>query len=97
MTLLQVRGRGLKSHVKQPHLQPKCQRVVGMQKKKIPNLIKGDWLAVSRLLASAQYISSGMDCSGVQELYLRQSFTYASELNDGRGVQDHHKSNGDRW
>lgn len=65
--------------------------------KEIPNLIKNDWLAVSRLLASAQYINSGMDSSWVQELYLCHSLTYASELNDGRGVQDHHKSNGDRW
>lgn len=72
---------------------------MGKQKKKkeIPNLIKDDWLAVSRLLASAQYINSGMDSSGVQELYLCHSFTYASELNDGRGVQDHHESHGDRW
>lgn len=67
------------------------------EKKEIPSLIKYDWLAVSRLLASAQYINSGMDSSGVQKLYLCQSFTYASELNDGRGVQDHHKSNGNRW
>lgn len=56
------------------------------KKKEIPNLIKDDWLAVSRLLASAQYINSGMDNSVVQELYLCHSFTYARELNDGRGV-----------